>query len=242
MRVGDRYFGRYWVQILRFLARSKLLGQKQIEITSDRQRYPRGQAVRFQVRFLNPSLGQDLKTVSLRVQGPNGADRTVTLGPAAGAASPGLFEGTLNGLTEGKYRVQFLPPPVLPGDPPALEFQVTPPAREFVKIELNREELTSAAKLTGGTFFRWDDETQAVDARSSVPRVSTGIDPESVGKEGEIATSRVEKTLAELLPPPEKVPLDSDPPIALWNTWPAFLAFLVLLTLEWLIRKRMQLA
>ena len=240
MRVGDRFFGRYWVQALRFLARSKLLGQKQIEITGDRQRYPRGQSVRLQVRFLNPSLAQDLKTVSLQVQGPSGSARTMTLRPAAGSASASVFEGSLNGLTEGKYRVQYLPPPVLPGDPPAMEFQVDPPAREFVRIELNRAELTAASRLTGGTFFRWDDQTQAVES-NSVNRSTSG-NPGSTASEDGASASRVEKTLAELLPPPEKVPLDSDPPIALWNTWPAFLAFLVLLTLEWLIRKRMQLA
>ena len=55
-RVGDRYFGRYWIQTIRFLARSKLLGQKQAEVPTDRRRYQRNQPVQVRVRFPNPGL------------------------------------------------------------------------------------------------------------------------------------------------------------------------------------------
>ena len=36
------------------------------------------------------------------------------------------------------------------------------------------------------------------------------------------------------------VPLDTDPPIPLWNTWPVLALFLLLLTVEWVFRKRKQ--
>ncbi len=39
-RVGDRYFGRFWTQTIRFLARSKILGQKKAEIQTERQALP----------------------------------------------------------------------------------------------------------------------------------------------------------------------------------------------------------
>ena len=42
------------------------------------------------------------------------------------------------------------------------------------------------------------------------------------------------------LPPPSKVPLDTDPPIPLWNSWPVLTLFLVLITTEWVFRKRKQ--
>ena len=42
------------------------------------------------------------------------------------------------------------------------------------------------------------------------------------------------------LPKPSKVPLDTDPPIPLWNTWPVLGLFLALITLEWVLRKRKQ--
>ncbi len=42
------------------------------------------------------------------------------------------------------------------------------------------------------------------------------------------------------LPKPSPVPLDTDPPIPLWNTWPVLALFLTLITAEWVIRKRKQ--
>ncbi|MBX6312507.1 MAG: hypothetical protein IRY99_06250, partial [Isosphaeraceae bacterium] len=42
------------------------------------------------------------------------------------------------------------------------------------------------------------------------------------------------------LPAPQKVPLDTDPPIPLWNTWPILGLFLTILTAEWILRKRKQ--
>jgi hypothetical protein len=47
-------------------------------------------------------------------------------------------------------------------------------------------------------------------------------------------------TLLEDLPKPSKVPLDTDPPIPLWNSWPVLSLFLALITLEWVLRKRRQ--
>ena len=39
-RSGDKYFGRFWVQTIRFLARSKLVGQRQAEVQTDRKPVP----------------------------------------------------------------------------------------------------------------------------------------------------------------------------------------------------------
>jgi hypothetical protein len=36
------------------------------------------------------------------------------------------------------------------------------------------------------------------------------------------------------------VPLDTDPPIPLWNTWPVLALFLLVITAEWVLRKRKQ--
>ena len=40
------------------------------------------------------------------------------------------------------------------------------------------------------------------------------------------------------LPPGRQVPVETLPPIPLWNKWPLVLLFLVLLIGEWLLRKR----
>jgi hypothetical protein len=44
----------------------------------------------------------------------------------------------------------------------------------------------------------------------------------------------------QALPKPSTVPLDTDPPIPLWNTWPILTLFLLLITTEWVFRKSKQ--
>jgi hypothetical protein len=61
---------------------------------------------------------------------------------------------------------------------------------------------------------------------------------ESTG--GKFYTPLTADALFKDLPKPSKVPLDTDPPIPLWNTWPILTLFLLLLTMEWVFRKRQQ--
>ena len=61
---------------------------------------------------------------------------------------------------------------------------------------------------------------------------------ESTG--GKFYTPLTAVTLLKDLPKPSKVPLDTDPPIPLWNTWPILTLFLLLITTEWVFRKRKQ--
>jgi hypothetical protein len=204
-RVGDRYFGRFWVQTIRFLARSKLLGRKQAEITTDRRRYQRNQPIQIQVRFPNPGLAPASPDLTVQVERKGQGPRKLTLKKSVGARN--VFEGALPQAPEGEYEVRLLPPPVLEGGMPATTFRVDAPAGEFEQVRMNQPELVRAAETSKGRFY--------------TPAVS----PQTV--------------LADL-PAPQKVPLDTDPPIPLWNT-PAVLAlFLGLLTVEWVLRKRKQ--
>ena len=50
----------------------------------------------------------------------------------------------------------------------------------------------------------------------------------------------IEARLADTLPPPAKVPLDTDPPIPIWNSWPILFLFLLILLAEWLLRRKLE--
>jgi hypothetical protein len=204
LRVGDRYFGRFWIQTVRFLARSKLLGQKQAEIATDRRRYQRNQPVQVQVRFPNPGLAPGSGEVNVQVQRKGQGPRKLTL--KASPSARNVFEAALPQAQEGEYEVRLLPPPVLAGGMPSTTFRVDPPASEFERVPMNQPEMVRSAQVSGGKFY-----TPATSGR-----------------------------FLEDLPKPEKVPLDTDPPIPLWNTWPVLTLFLVVLTAEWLLRKRKQ--
>ena len=204
LRVGDRYFGRFWLQTIRFLARSKLLGRKQAEVSTDRARYQRTQPVQIQVRFPNPGLAPTSGELVVQVERKGHGPRKLALKVTPGARN--VFEGALPRVQEGEYEVRLLPPPVLEGGVPTASFRVDPPAGELERVPMNQAELIRAAERSGGTF--------------STPSTSSD--------------------LLRDLPKAQKVPLDTDPPIPLWNRWPVLALFLLVLTAEWTVRKRNQ--
>jgi hypothetical protein len=202
-RAGDRYFGRFWVQTIRFMARSRLAGNLEAEIQTDRRRYQRGQPIQLRVRFPNPGRVPPGGEVTIQIERKGQGPRKLPLRLAPG--SKNVFEGALPQAAEGEYEVRLLPPPTL--DPKIMaEFRVDPPISERERIEMNQSELIRAADLSGGRFY----------------------------------TPLAADSLIKDLPEPSKVLLDTDPPIPLWNTWPVLALFLVLITLEWVIRKRKQ--
>jgi hypothetical protein len=203
-RAGDRLFGRFWVQAIRFLARSKLANQRQAEIQTDRRRYERGQPIHLRVRFPNPGLAPAGGNVTVQIDRSGLPPRRLALDLLPGTRN--VFEGTLPQAPVGDYEVRLLPPPVLQGPIPTAAFRVEAPASEFESVQMNEPELIRAAGSTGGKFY----------------------------------TPLLADSLLTDLPRPAKVPLDTDPPIPLWNTWPVLILFLVLITLEWILRKRKQ--
>src|SRR5437762_3422013 len=64
---GESVFDTYWVQQIRYLARSKKLGQRRITFTSARPTYEIGEQVRATLRILDPQLIQQLPE-QLRVE------------------------------------------------------------------------------------------------------------------------------------------------------------------------------
>ncbi len=133
-RAGDKYFGRFWVQTIRFLARSRLSGQRQAEVQTDRRRYQRGQPIQFRVRFPNPGLAPTSGDLAIQVKKNGQGPRKLTLKLAPGTRN--VFEGALPQAAEGEYEVQLLPPPTL--DPiPTANFRVEAPVNEFERIEMN---------------------------------------------------------------------------------------------------------
>ena len=203
-RVGDRYFGRFWTQTIRFLARSKILGQKKAEILTERRRYLRSQPIEVKVRFPNPADAPASGEVTVEVERKGHGSRRMPLKSSAGTRN--LFEGIIAQAVEGEYEVRLLPPPVLEGGMPSTTFGVDPPAGERERTQMNEPELARAAATSGGKFY-------------------TPFDAGS---------------LLSDLPRPQQVPLDTDPPIPLWNTWPVLVLFLTLLVAEWVLRKRAQ--
>jgi hypothetical protein len=153
-RLGDRYFGRYWIQTIRYLCRSKLLGgSRTVELTTDRREYMRGEPVRIRARFLDDrqAPAQD-NGVTVVVEHASGERKSVAL--SRSSLSRGVFEGSVSGLLDGQYRV-WLATPTTEGQPPATQFLIAAPPGELARLQMDSREIDQAAKISSGKSYRF---------------------------------------------------------------------------------------
>ncbi len=155
-RVGDVYFARYWVQAVRYLSRSKLLGQDtDVELTADRREYRRGEPVQLRVRFIDERqapVADDGVTVILEREGqPNQRVKLVR-----NATNRGIFEGSFNEAVDGKYHA-WVSTPTLEGQAAGTDFLVVAPPGELERIQMDAGTLKLVADETRGRFYRIRD-------------------------------------------------------------------------------------
>jgi hypothetical protein len=150
-RTGDALWGRYWLQTIRYLARSKLVGKARVaELASDRQTYRRGDVVNLRVRFFDEreAPAQD-DGVAVVVEQAGGRNRRVTL---ERGARRGVFETALTGLGPGRYRA-WMATPTLADGAPTTEFTVEDPGGELARLRMDVKDLQTAAQRSGGKFY-----------------------------------------------------------------------------------------
>lgn len=158
-RAGDQYFGRYWIQAIRYLSRAALLSRDRgAELTSDRRSYSQGEPVTLRVRFHDEQLAPSAAgRVTVLVEDRAGGRQTVDLPRVAPASN--LFEGRLNNLPEGGYHA-WIQQPTFDGPPPATDFRVDAPQRELARRGADLADLRRAAEMSGGRYFDLEDAHQ----------------------------------------------------------------------------------
>jgi hypothetical protein len=151
-RTGDAFYGRYWVHVIRFLSRSKLLGKDAgAELSVDHKIYRTGENVTFRVRFVDENLAPSAaEGVSVVVERSGGAQKRVVLTRIPEASL--VFEGQLPQAAEGKYHA-WVAAPSFARAPPAEDFEVRPSERETRILRTDLGELSNAARVTGGKMY-----------------------------------------------------------------------------------------
>ena len=210
LREDEKRFNQFWIQTIRYLARSRL---GRIELRVDRQApYRRGEPIKVTVRFPDdkPPPEAETKVEVLATRSPLDKNQRlaelepVTLRLSKLEGSRAIYEGQLNRTPEGDYHF-VLGSPVVPDPKPHADARVLPPPGEMEQLRMNRQDMERAAEATHGRFYTLGDVEHLID---DVP-----------------AGSR----LAHHVP---------QPPRQLWNHFLMFALALALLTTEWAIRKR----
>ncbi|MGY8768802.1 MAG: hypothetical protein ACKVH8_10305 [Pirellulales bacterium] len=198
----------FWMQSIRYLARSSLAGSdRAAELTTSRQIYRKGEVANVRLRFFDERKAPASDDgVTIVVEHDKGRRQRIRLSRSTSARE--VFDGSIGNLMPGSYRV-FVAEPILTNaengnQPPAAIFTVEAPAGEMARLEMDVTDLKAAAQSSGGKFYLFTDTIN----------------------------------LASELPPGRKVKIETLPPTPLWNSWKLAMLFTSLIISEWLLRKR----
>ena len=160
-RVGDVYFARYWIQMIRYLSRSKLAeGGQNAVLSTDRREYAPGEPVRLRVRFADERLAPaEDDGVQIVVEQAGRQTQKIALRRTSGR---GTFEGVMSRPTPGSYHA-WMAIPHVEGTAPAADFTVAPPAGEFAQIRMDAQALREAAAATGGKYYTVETASKLLD-------------------------------------------------------------------------------
>jgi uncharacterized membrane protein len=145
------HYARYWLQMLRYLSRGKLLSEDQlVSIVTDRAEYQTGDPVRVSLRIATSQGGFDNETpATLMIQHENGSRSELAL---ARDEIRGSFVGTIADLKPGTYRIWLMSPQLTP-PPAAHSIRVVSPQSELTQLQMNAADLRLAASRSRGGFY-----------------------------------------------------------------------------------------
>jgi hypothetical protein len=171
-REDQLHFNHFWIQTVRFLARSKV---GRIELRLDRQTpYRRGEPIKVMVRFPDderpPADNTEVKVVAER-RGTKGADKeTRTLKLTRVEGTRGSYEIDLKQTPEGDYRFWLSEPTAKPR--PQAECKVLAPPSEMELLRMNQAEMELAATASQGRYYSLADADRLADELPTGNRVT----------------------------------------------------------------------
>ncbi len=168
---GESVFDTYWVQQLRYLARSRKIGQRKMTLTMGRPVYELGGQVRITMRVLDPVLLQQLPE-QLRVEIRDAAGQPVRFENLVRQEGQNdLYNGSFTADKVGKFAVQL--PPVAGGmDMMEVPLEVSLPRLELSDPSVDRTQLSRLASETMGSTIEFE---KAHDALLQIPSAAKVI-------------------------------------------------------------------
>jgi hypothetical protein len=171
LREDELHFNQFWIQTVKYLARSGLGG---IRLTLNRSTpYRRGEPIQITVRFPDdtpvPTAETAIKVVAERRSAGETEVETLQLAKLEGSRA--TYETIKTRTPEGDYRF-WLSSPAVVGPKPRVECRVLPPPGEMEKIRMNQVEMERAAEQSHGKFYTLAGAGHLLDDLPTGSRVS----------------------------------------------------------------------
>jgi len=152
-QAGDTYFGRYWMQLLQFLAPSAKNGSPSIQISTSRQVYSQGETVWVYAQGVKTGTGlQGESAFDVVISSQEGAETTLTL--EASSPNGDQYEGSISSLPEGSYVGRLALPGLQQQASADAKFVVEGPKQELAERPIPFRNLKKTAESSGGGGFR----------------------------------------------------------------------------------------
>ena len=148
----DKYYGRFWLQTLRYLTRSSASDQLG-ELTTDRRIYERGETVHVR---LKSSLVLESNSPQVALTGPESFEKPLN----ASDLHPEIFTTELKSLPEGTYQISWKS--VETNQSLTTDFRIELAQQELKNRNLNQKELEQVAEVSGGRYA-------AIDTANRIP-------------------------------------------------------------------------
>jgi hypothetical protein len=151
-RVGDKYFYRFWGQVIRSLTPHELPGANRfLRLTTDRTTYALGEKVVIRARLLTPNFHPvRVKEVQSEMQAADGQRFPVKLEPVPGAA--GVYSGEWLPSRPGAYKATMIGPDGQKAES-TTNVVIEATSLEFEEPQQNEPLLRRIATLSGGQYL-----------------------------------------------------------------------------------------
>jgi uncharacterized membrane protein len=217
--VQAQYYDRFWIQVVRYLVESRSLqGQRRALVETDRTEYDLGDRVRVLAKVLDSQF-QPLTDEKILAQVITAEEVTLPLELKKVPGQMGEYQGVFAPQSVGQFSLTIKLPDqgddlVKLSDPlvqPA-SFRVRSPSMEANTYWLNESLLKQMAEISGGRYFTLDQWSEI----------------------SQIVPEKVSETQYQSRPEPLWDQTQ-------WLRWSFFMLPVLLLTLEWALRKRAKL-
>ena len=154
-RLGDRYFYRFWGQVVRAMTPEETPGGNRFaQVTLDRTEVPLGERIAIHARLLD-AFYRPVKTPSVTavLRRETGPDARITLTPEPGG--DGLYAAETLADRAGRWVVRVASP-ARPDQPATAQCVVEEQALEEQRPELDEDHLRRVARAGGGDLVRLD--------------------------------------------------------------------------------------
>ncbi len=145
----DRYFYRFWGQVIRYVAMGKLLGSgRQCFLRVDNSQYPLGEKIRVSLTIRDPRQDKPPQEMEIFHLEPGGEKKSKKMTISESDASS--LETSFLATQLGEHKLWFMDD----GKEIQTTFQVVPSQAEAGDLELNEKDLQELAKKTGGEYIK----------------------------------------------------------------------------------------